>query len=154
MPKGKFRLKFFFRPVYLQTAVVLIAYYFISNFVFVSSVAHANILVSFFTPLIFGTLSSFAFLYLFAHKDFFHFMTRFEREGRVKEGKYLNKFRHYGKILACVFVSTAGGPIFLALTIRFLFLEKENRYFIAFISTLIPTLIMVAFARGFLGLIF
>lgn len=155
MPKGKIKFKKeFFRPVHLQAAAVLIAYFFISNFVFVGSLAHPNFFVSIFALLVFGTLSTFAFLYLFSHKDFFHFIAKFEKEEEAKEQKYLGKFSHYGKILACMLVGVVGGPIFLALTIRFLFSKYQNRYLIAFLSVLIPTLIQVAIAKGFLRLIF
>jgi hypothetical protein len=162
MPKRKLKIKKampagrhgFFRPVHLQAALVLIAYYFISNFIFVSSLAHANILVSFFVPLSFGTLSCFVFLYLFGHKDFFHFVASLERTEKKNEKKYLDKFGHFGKIFACILISAVAGPILLALTVRFLFSRYQNRYLIAFISVLVPTLIAVAVAKGILGLIF
>ncbi|HUC95187.1 MAG TPA: hypothetical protein VMR19_04285 [Candidatus Saccharimonadales bacterium] len=155
MPKRRFKIrKGFFRLIHLQAVVALAVYFILSNYIFVTSVAHPNIYISFFVPLIFGTLSSFAFLYLFSHKDFFHFIANLEKEEEKNENKYLGRFAHYGKIIACMFVSAAGGPIFLALTIRFLFSDDENRYLIAFISILIPTLIMVAFAKGFIKLIF
>jgi len=154
MPKGKFKVrKGFFRPVHLQAIAVLVIYYFISNFVFVGSIAHSNVLVSFLAPLAFGTLSTFAFLYLFSHQDFFHSMASLENREKGKEKKLLGKFGHYGNILACMLVSAIGGPILLALTIRFLFSEKENKYLIAFITVLIPTLIMVGFAKGLIKLI-
>lgn len=154
MPKKKLKIrKGFFRPVHLQAGIVLIAYYFISNFVFVGSVAHSNILVSFFVPLTFGTLSTFAFLYLFSHEDFFHSMASLENREKGNEKRLLGKFGHYGNILACMLVSAIGGPIFLALTIRLLFSEKENRYLIAFVSVLVPTIVMVSIAKGLIKLV-
>jgi hypothetical protein len=154
MPKKKLKIKKgFFRPVHLQAAVLLIAYYFISNFIFVGSIAHSNISVSFLVPLTFGTLSTFVFLYLFSHEDFFHSIASLEGQEKGKEKKLLGKFGHYGNILACMLVSAVGGPIFLALTIRFLFSGKENRYLIAFISVLVPTIIMVSIAKGLIKLV-
>lgn len=150
MPKRVVK-KGFIRSVHLQTIVVLAAYFVISNLVFVGSVAHSNIYISFFVPLIFGLLSSFIFLYLFSHRDFFHFMGKFEREEKGKEKKYLGKLIHYGRVAASILVSAIGGPIFLALTIRFLFLESENRYLMAFISTLFSTIFAVAFAKGLIN---
>lgn len=162
MPKKKFKIKKampagrhgFFRPVHLQTLAVLIVYFFISNFVFVGSIAHPNILVSFFVPLTFGTISSFVFLYLFGHEDFFHTMASLEKEEKGNEEKLLGKFGHFGNIIVCMIISAIGGPIILALAIRFLFSEKENRYLIAFISVLASTIITVGFAKGLFNYIF
>jgi hypothetical protein len=77
-----------------------------------------------------------------------------EKEESKQEKKYLHYFKHYGKILACIFVAFVGGPLFLALTVRFFFKQKENRYSIACAINFIVTVIMVSFAKGFIGLIF
>ncbi len=153
MPKTKVK-KGLFRLVYFQTVVALAAYFLFSNFVFLGSVAYTNIYVSFFVTLVFGVLSSFVFLYLFGHRGFFPFIGKFEREEGGNEKKYLHKFIRYGRVAACILVSAVGGPIFLALTIRFLFLKSENRYLMAFISTLISTAFMIAFAKGLFSFIF
>jgi hypothetical protein len=154
MPKKKLELKRgFFRPVHLQAAVLLVVYYFISNFIFVGSIAHSNILVSFLVPLAFGILSTFAFLYLFSHQDFFHFISKIERAENANKKKLLGKFGHFGNILICMLVSAVGGPIILALIIRFLFPERKDRYLIAFISVLVPTLVMVSIAKGVIKLV-
>jgi len=154
MPKKKLKIKKgFFRPVHLQAAVVLIVYYFISNFVFVGSIAHSNILVSFLVPLTFGTLSTFAFLYLFSHQDFFHFISKIEKAENSHEKRLLGKFGHFGNIIVCILVSAIGGPIILALVIRFLFPERRDKYLIAFISVLVPTLVIVSAAKGLIKLV-
>lgn len=153
MPKTKIK-KSLIRPVHLQTIIVLVAYFIIPNLVFVGSVVHPNIYVSFFVPFIFGLLSSFVFLYLFGHKDFFHFIGNLESDERKNEERYLDKFNRYGSLVVCILVSAFGGPIFLALTIRFVFRESENRYLMTFISTLISTIFMVAFAKGLFNFVF
>jgi hypothetical protein len=81
-------------------------------------------------------------------------MGNIEKEEKGQEKKYLDKFSHYGKIAASIIVGAIGGPIFLALTIRFLFSKSENRYLIAFVSTLVSSIFMVSLAKGFLGVIF
>jgi hypothetical protein len=143
----------FLRPVHFQAVVFIVVYFIISNAIFYGSVAHPNIFVSFFVPLVFGMLSSFAFLYLFSHEDFFHFIKKLDRAENRKENKFLEKFSQYGRILACILVAIIGGPIFLSLTVRFLFLESENRYMIIFIVVLISTLISVAIAKGLFSFI-
>ena len=153
MPKVKAK-KGFFRIVHLEAIAILMVYFIVSNFVLVGSVANASIYISFFVPILFSVLSTFVFLYLFGHKDFFHFIRNFEREEKGNEKKYLDRFKHFGKIIICILISAIGGPIFLALTIRFLFSKSENRYLIALISTLISTIFLVAFAKGFFGIIF
>ena len=153
MPEKKLKNSFF-RLVHLEALAVLGVYFLVSNYVLVSSVANGNMWVSFLVPLLFGVVASFVFLYLFGHQDFFHFIKKFESEERDKEKKYLDKFKHWGKIVACILVSGIGGPIFLALTVRFLFGEKENRYLMAFVATLMSTLLIVAVAKGFWKLVF
>ena len=153
MPKVRLK-KNLIRAVHFETIIVIAAYFILSNIIFVGSVAHPNILVSFFVPLIFGIFSSFIFLYLFGHKDFFHFMGNLEIDEQKKEKKYLDRFNRYGRLIACVLVAAVAGPIFLALTIRFLFPESENRYLTAFIATLVATAFAVAFAKGLFGFIF
>jgi len=53
MLKTKLKKKFF-RLVHLEALVVVVAYFIVSNFVLVSSVANKNILISFLVPLVFG----------------------------------------------------------------------------------------------------
>jgi hypothetical protein len=159
MPKAKNKLhskpkKGFFRPIHLQVVIALVVYYTLSNIVLISSVVQQNVYISFFVPFIFGLTSTFVFLYLFSHEDFFHFMGNFEKEEKGKEKGYLNKLIRYGRILACILVAIIGGPIFSALTIRFLFTKSENRYIIAFISILISTAFVVAIAKGLFNFIF
>ena len=150
----KFPKKGFFRLVHLEAIAILIVYFIVSNFILVVSVANASIYISFFAPLLFSVLSTFVFLYLFGHNDFFHFIINFEKEEKGNEKKYLNRFKHFGKIIICILISVIGGPIFLALTVRYLFSESKKRYLIALISTLISTIFSVAFAKGFFGIIF
>ena len=145
----KFPKKGFFRLVHLEAIAILIAFFIVSNFVLVVSVANASIYISFFAPLLLGVLSTFVFLYLFSHSDFFHFITDFEKEEKGNEKKYLDRFKHFGKTVICVLVSAIGGPIFLALTVRFLFSKSRSRYLVALISTLISTIFSVALAKGF-----
>jgi uncharacterized protein YebE (UPF0316 family) len=80
-------------------------------------------------------------------------MASLENREKGNEKRLLGKFGHYGNILACMLVSAIGGPIFLALTIRLLFSEKENRYLIAFVSVLVPTIVMVSIAKGLIKLV-
>lgn len=159
MPKAKVKKQFkrkksFFRLVHLQMVFVLAIYFLISNLIFVRAISHTNVFISFAIPLLYGTLSSFAFLYLFSHEDFFHFMREVEKEEKSKEKKFLNKFNHLGRVLACILVSAVGGPIFLALTVRFFFKEARTRYWVAFVSTFVTTIFMVALAEGLFKFIF
>lgn len=142
------------RPVHLEAIVVIAIYFVVSNFVFVGSVFHSNIYVSFIVPFIFGLISSFVFIYLFGHKDFFHFMVNIEKEEDRIEKKYLGRFSRYGKLIASILICAVGGPIFLALTIRFLYPRSQRKYLIALISNLVSTIFMVGFAKGLFNFIF
>jgi hypothetical protein len=142
------------RPVHVQAVLFIIIYFVVSNFVFVGSVAHSNIYFSFLVPFAFGLISAFVFLYLFSHRDFFHFIKGLEKEEEKAEKKYLGRFSRYGKFAASILVAAVGGPIFLALTIRFLYPVSHRKYFIAFISVLISTIISVSIAKGLFKMIF
>lgn len=153
MPKLKIKTaKKGLTGVHLQALVFLILFYIFNNGVFLSLVANPNLYVSILGPFVFGIASGFIFLYLFSNKDFFSFMGVLEKDQRKKEKGYLAKFLKYGKIIACILVSQFGGPIFLALTVRFLFPRSANRYLIVFISTVVTTLFGVLLARGILSL--
>lgn len=159
MPKTKsesrlVQKKPFLRPVHIQAIVFIVIYFIISNIIFYGSVAHPDIFISFFVPFIFGLLSCFIFLYLFSHEDFFHFIKNLDNAESDKEKKFLDKFSHYGKLLACILISILGGPIFLALSVRFLFPKSQNRYLIIFIANSIATILAVSFAKGFLKFVF
>lgn len=136
-----------FRWVHLETIIVIVAYFLLSNFIFLRSVSHPNIWLSFLVPLIFGVGSSLVFLYLFSHEDFFYFIKSLEKQENKQEKKYLSKFKRYGKMVTCILISAIGGPIFLALTVRFLFSKKENRYLIATVSNIISTILIVMLVR-------
>lgn len=136
-----------FRWVHLETIIVIVGYFLLSNFIFLRSVSHPNIWLSFLVPLIFGVGSSLVFLYLFSHEDFFHFIKSLEKQENKQEKKYLSKFKRYGKMVTCILISAIGGPIFLALTVRFLFSKKENRYLIATVSNIISTILIVMLVR-------
>ena len=142
------------RLVHLEALVFLIAYFLVSNYVFMLSVTNESLYVSFLIPLLFGVLSSFAFLYLFGHQDFFHFIKKLGNEEKRNEKKYLEKFKHFGRMITCILISAIGGPIFLALTIRFLYSKSEQRYLVAFISVMIPTFFIVAAAKGLFRIFF
>ena len=96
-------------------------------------------------------MSGFLFLYLFSHEDFFAFAGVLEKEESKKEKNYLDKFLKYGRFLTCVLVSQVGGPIFLALTVRFLFRKKDNRYLIVFLASAVSAVFGVLLAKGLLN---
>jgi hypothetical protein len=137
----------------LKTTIALIVYTVVSYFVLISSLANENIFICFLIPLVFGILSTIIFLYLFSHQDFFHFIKILEEKERKNEKKYLKKFMRFGKVITCILISLAGGPIFLALTVRFLFSKSKHKYQVAIISNIISTILLVAFSKGLLKII-
>ena len=139
------------KQVHIQTVIFFAFYFIFSNSVFISLVTSRNLYVSYLGPFIFSIASSFACLYFFSHKDLFGFMGVLEEGGNNKEKGYMAKFLKYGKYLTCVLVSQAGGPIFLALTVRLLFLPSQNRYLVALISTLASTVFGVLLAKGLIS---
>jgi len=149
-PMSKFKI---IKSVHFKTTIIVIAYIIISYLILIASAAHSNIFVSFLIPIIFGILSTATFLYLFSHKDFFPFINNLEKRNHQKSQKYLKKFLKFGKFIACVLISLVGGPILLALSVRFLFPKSKNKYQIAIICNIITTLLVVASTKGFLKII-
>ncbi|QQG41768.1 MAG: hypothetical protein HYV90_00420 [Candidatus Woesebacteria bacterium] len=139
--------------VHLQALVFIVIYFFISNLIVVKFITNPNIYFSFLCSLVFGTVSVFAFLYLFSHQDFFPFFKHLRGSQDKKEKKYLKSYIKYGKFIACVIVGILGGPIFMALTVGFLFPRSKNKYLIAFVSTFVSTVIVISFGKSILGLI-
>jgi len=155
MPKRKSKKKRgFFRPVHLHAFLITISYLIISKLVFVRFVADGNICISFLGPFLFGSVVSVIFLYLFNHEDFFHFIKEIEKEEEKKEKNYLKKYARFGKIIACLVVGAIGGPIFSALTIRFLLGRIWYRYLVLVFSGVLSTIASVGIAKGFLDFLF
>ena len=88
--------KGFIRPIHIQTLLVIIGYLLVSKFVFFKFVIGTDITEAFLGPFIFGVLTSFIFLYLFSHEDFFHFIKEVEEREEKKEGRYLKIYKHFG----------------------------------------------------------
>jgi len=158
MPKRKIKKrtvskKPFFRPVHLQAFLFIIFYLIFSKILFYGFVLNKSWLVYFLGPYIFGVLSSFIFLYLFSHEDFFHFIKDVEGEEKKKEKGYLKKFKKHGSVLATIIIGIIGGPIFLALTIRFLLKQVGYKYIVILITMLLSTIYSVAVVKGILGIV-
>ena len=154
MPKRKTRTnKHFVRPVHIHTLLFTLGYAFLSRFIFIKSVVNQNIFISFLVPFIFGLIACVVLLYLFNHEDFFHFIKDVEKKERKTEKKYLKKYYHHSKILACVLIGTVGGSFFLALTIRFLLNRFAYRYLVIIISVFCSTLLSMGLAKGLFSLL-
>jgi hypothetical protein len=117
-------------------------------------VSNENIYASTLGPFIFGFSSAQIFFYLFSHEDFFSFMGLLEKEERRQENDYLAKFSKYGKFIATVIIGMVGGPMFLALSVRFLFHKRSNGFLIIFLVTLIDTIFTVSVAKGLISFLF
>jgi hypothetical protein len=145
--------KGFIRPVHIHTLLVIIGYLLVSKFVFFKFVTGPNITESFLGPFIFGVLTSFIFLYLFSHEDFFHFIKEVEKKEEKKEEQYLRKYRHLGKVAAVLVIGAIGGVIFAALTARLLLINYKYRYLVVLVSMFFSTALSVGVAKGVLGFI-
>lgn len=148
MSKHKSSKKSFFRPVHLQAFLFFIAYTIVSKAVFLKSVTSGNMQIVFFVPYIFGVAAGIFFLYLFNHEDFFHFIKEIELEEGKKEKGYLKKYKHYGKILSTLIISAIGGPIFAALTIRFLLNKYWYKYIVLAVGNIASTAFAIFIAQG------
>jgi len=153
MSKRKLKTKKgFIRPIHIQTLFIVIAYLVVSKVVFFKFVTSPSITTSFLGPFVFGVVTSFMFLYLFSHEDFFHFIKEVERKEKTKEDKYLKKYKHFGKIAAVLVIGAIGGVIFAALTVRLLFPHYKYRYLVLLIAMFFSTIFTVGLAKGIFSL--
>lgn len=142
------------RGVHIQAILFLVVYNILSKYIFIKSVIHADILVNFIAPYVFGVVAGIVFLYLLDHEDFFHFMKEVEKEEKKKENLYLKKYLHYGKVACVLIIALIGGPVFSALTIRFLLNKFKYGYLLIALGNIGSTLLTVSIARGALSLVF
>ena len=149
--KSKKKTRSFFRPVHLHAILFLVIYTIISKAVFIKAIVSPNITVVFLVPYIFGVVAGVIFLYLLNHEDFFQFMKDVEKEERGKENTYLKKYLHYGKVLSALIIGVVGGPVFAAITIRFLLNKLWYKYVILAVGNIGSTLIFVSLTRGALS---
>lgn len=145
--------KKFFRPVHLHAVIFLLVYTIISKAIFIKSISSTSLQVAFFIPYTFGVFAGIFLLYLFSHEDFFHFMKDVEKEENKKEKKFLKKYKHYGKILSTFLIATIGGPVFAALTVRFLLNKFWYKYLLIALGNIPSTLLAVTLAKGILHFI-
>lgn len=151
--KSNSKSKKFFRPVHLHAILFLVIYNIVSKANLVQALTIKDPLVSFLRIYLFGVIASFVFLYIFSHEDFLPFAKDIEKEEDKKEKKYLKKYRHYGKILGSFVIGGIGGPILIALTLRFFFHKKIIRYPLLFLITLVSTFLMFGIVKGFIHIL-
>jgi hypothetical protein len=140
--------KKFIRPIHVQTLFIIVGYLIISKLVFFKFVTGPNITMSFLGPFIFGIVTSFIFLYLFSHEDFFHFIKDVEKKEEKKESQYLRKYKHFGKVLATLIIGAIGGTILASLTTRLLLTHYRYKYLILLVSMFFSTMFTVGLAKG------
>ena len=120
----------------------------LSKSIFLKSLGSESITTHFFGPYIFGVIAGIFFLYLFNHEDFFHFIKEVEEIEKKKENKFLKKYLHLGRILATLIIASLGGPVFAALTARFLINKFWFKYLILALGNIPSTILSVTLAKG------
>lgn len=150
---GILKHKGFFRRVHLQAFIFLLLYSVLSKTIFFKALASRNTLIEFLIPYIFGVIAGFVFLYLFNHEDFFHFIREVEHEEKQKENLYLKKYLHFGKIVCTLIIALLGGPLFSALTVRFLLNNVWYRYWLIALGNVGSTILSVSLAKGVLAFV-
>jgi hypothetical protein len=136
-------------------AVALLAGYFIGS---KANAVHAftktNSIETFIQLYTFGITFGCMFLYIFSHDKFIPFAREIEKKERQKEGKYLNKYKHHGKVLATFLIGGIGGPVFASLTARLL-LNKYGfkKYLVVILANIPSTILSLGIGKGLLGLI-
>jgi len=106
--------------------------------------------LAFLGPFVYGALAGLIFLYLFSHEDFFPLARQIEKEEKKQEKKWLKTFSRHGKLFICLAIGAIGGPLFGAITVRFLIHQHKfwYKYALIFFSTIISTILLVGIARG------
>lgn len=142
------------RKIHFQAIAFLVIYTLLSKSIFIKSITSPSLAVAFSVPYIFGIVAGILFLYLFNHEDFFHFMREVERVEKKKEEGYLKRYIHFGRIFSTLIIGGIGGPVFAALTVRFLLNNFPHRYLLLAVANIGSTLLAVVIAKGAIGLIF
>ena len=75
-------------------------------------------------------------------------MKEVEEVEKRKEKKLIKKFLHHGKILAILIITTIGGPIFGALTIRLLLPKYKYSFALLATGNILSTILGVGLAKG------
>ncbi len=143
----------FFRKIHFRALLFLVVYTVVSKLVFIKSLTMPDLFREFFGPYIFGVIAGIIFLYLFNHEDFFHFIRDVEKTEKKKEKEYLRKYIHYGKIISTLIIATLGGPIFAALTVRFLLNNVWYKYLLLATGNIGSTFLAVVLAKGLIHII-
>ena len=131
-------------------AVATIVLYLLFSKVVLAYFSPLSFWLAFFGPFVYGALAGLIFLYLFSHEDFFPLARQIEKEEKKKEKKWLRRFKHHGKLFICLAIGAIAGPLFAALTVRFLIHRHSffYKYIIIFLATIVSTIFLVGFARG------
>lgn len=136
--------------IHFWAVATIVLYLLFSKVVFIHSFVFSNLLISFPGPFIFGAVSGLIFLYLFSHEDFFPVAREIEKEEEKAERKWLKRLKHHSKLFICLVVGAIGGPIFGALSVRFLIHRHSfwYKYAIMTFSNIISTVLSVGITRG------
>lgn len=129
------------------------SYFMIGNLILFKYIRSANPLIAYGVPMMYGAISSVVFLYIFSHDDFFKFAKAIEKAEEKQEKKWLRRFKHGGKATTTFAIGALGGPIFAALTARFLLTASRFRYLVVLLANIPSTMISVGLIKGVITII-
>mgnify|MGYP001601937072 CR=1 FL=1 len=138
----------YLKPIYIQAFFILIVYTLITKVLFFQAVLWRNEILAYGLTSLVSALFGVLFLYLFGHKDFFPFAKIIEKKGLKREKKFLHYFSHFSRYTTTFLIALVGGPLFAALSARFLIHRKINRYIVVFSACFISTILWLGYAKG------
>ena len=136
------------KKIHIGAGVTLIIYFAVGNSILAIFALRENIWEAIFIPMIYGSLASIVFLYIFCHESFFSFAKDLKNKQMKKERKLLRKTKNIGKKLTAVVATIVGGPILGALTIRLLLNGMRNKYLFLILANVPSTIFTVGYFRG------
>lgn len=144
-------MKKFLKPIYLQALIVYLIYTLLGKYLLITGILADNSTFAYFIQMALSAAFAAIFLYLFSHEDFFRFAKVIEKKESEKEKKYIKKYLHLGKHLAVLVIGILAGPLFAALSARFLIPHSPYRYLLVIIASSVSSLIWLGFLRGTVG---
>lgn len=136
-----------FHWIHFVAGLILGSYFLLSKINTLYALTNRNYLLSFIQIYLFGAFFACSFLYIFSHDKFLPMAKEIENKEKNKEKRLLHKYIHNGKLLTTVIVGTIGGPVFSALTARFLLDKNHYKYLVVILSNFLSTIITVGLAK-------
>ena len=142
------------KPIHVKAVGALAIYFVCGNLILWSSVFREGFFPTYVPTMLYGAISSAAFLFIFSHEDFFKFAKVIEKIEEKMEKRWLGFLSHAGRVFTSFIVGTLTGAVLGALTIRFLLPKASYRYLLAFLVGALSGIFVTTSISGLFSFVF